>query len=194
MRTSSSAIKPIATPALAGRYRRTRKRGDGGETGVSDTEDHPERRPDRVCLRAHPGKATAARPPLVVALNRKLDPPRAGNWGQSFSSRRSSAWLEQRSFKPRVRGSNPRAGTNRVSDYASLYPTMRMERSNSASVYPTALVERVLPGPARQPPRSRRRPPLRIGPTSDRGSCVEAVAMGFNSAQGFLFMCVSTVK
>src|SRR5207253_6269024 len=140
MRTSSSAIKPIATPALAGRYRRTRKRGDGGETGVSDTEDHPERRPDRVCLRAHPGKATAARPPLVVALNRKLDPPRAGNWGQSFSSRRSSAWLEQRSFKPRVRGSNPRAGTNRVSDYASLYPTMRMERSNSASVYPTALV------------------------------------------------------
>jgi len=58
----------------------------------------------------------------------------------------------------------------------------------------TALVERVLSGPPRQPPRSRRRPPLRIGPTSDRGSCVEAVAMGFNSAQGFLFMCVSTVK
>src|SRR5665213_49794 len=26
--------------------------------------------------------------------------------------RRSSAWLEQRSFKPNVRGSNPRAGTN----------------------------------------------------------------------------------
>src|SRR5207302_11496392 len=141
MRTTSSAIKPKASPALAGRYRRTRKRG-GGETGGSDTEDHPERRPDRVCLRAHPGKATAARPPLVGALNRKLDPPRAGNWGQSFSSRRSSAWLEQRSFKPRVRGSNPRAGTNRVSDYAPLYPTMRMERSNSASVYPTALVER----------------------------------------------------
>jgi len=49
-----------------------------------------------------------------------------------------------------------------VSDYASLYPTMRMERSNSASVYPTALVERVLSGPPRQPPRSRRRPPLRV--------------------------------
>src|SRR5207302_5153600 len=122
MRTSSSAIKPIATPALAGRYRRTRKRGDGGETGVSDTEDHPERRPDRVCLRAHPGKATAARPPLVVALNRKLDPPRAGNWGQSFSSRRSSAWLEQRSFKPRVRGSNPRAGTTFCIHFRSSAP------------------------------------------------------------------------
>src|SRR5438270_13404890 len=73
MRTRSKAIKPTAIPALAGRYRGTRKRGGGGETGGSDTEDHPEHRRDRVCLRAHPGKATAARPRLVVG---RAAPPR----------------------------------------------------------------------------------------------------------------------
>src|SRR5712691_7625679 len=31
--------------------------------------------------------------------------------GKIIFSRRSSAWLERRSFKPMVRGSNPRAGT-----------------------------------------------------------------------------------
>src|SRR5258708_28184425 len=33
---------------------------------------------------------------------------------QSLWRRCSSAWLEQRSFKPTVRGSNPRAGTNEI--------------------------------------------------------------------------------
>ena len=32
--------------------------------------------------------------------------------GRIVFSRRSSAWLEQRSFKPMVQGSNPCAGTN----------------------------------------------------------------------------------
>src|SRR5438105_8738398 len=42
-------------------------------------------------------------------------------------SRRSSAWLEQRSFKPRVRGSSPRAGTNFVA--AATFHTFRAERA-----------------------------------------------------------------
>src|SRR2546426_217681 len=77
---------------------RSRPRGGAHQGGDVTTP----RRESTLALRSRPD-----------GRNRRHDAPRVAESLNSYLRRRSSAWLEQRSFKPMVRGSSPRAGTAR---------------------------------------------------------------------------------
>ena len=83
--------------------------GAGG-SGRSDREVHLAGAAGIEIL--HPWKATAGPPGRSTCGSRCARAQGTAERLNCNLRRRSSAWLEQRSFKPRVAGSNPVAGTN----------------------------------------------------------------------------------